>query len=340
MIVERTIIYCFVCPIIIVCGIVGNVLTLIIFSKSTEKSTTQQHLQSLAMTDTLILIFRFAYMVCVWWQLFLPNQYNSWKVKSMSFMSLSHLHERISKCITVVIVCERVLAVILPFKVKIICTPMRVKIVCAVIYAIAISTSYPYVIEPFFFFSKAGANNMTYPMTQKEVTQLFAFRGKKGNNVFLMVFNNIILGFIPIPLVIIGNVVIIIGLRKSKSMKSISNEAEQRRRKQDGKVTKLLLVVSVIFLILCGPHDINSLCLLLERKLATNYRLLLLNEILTTLQMLNSAINFIIYCAMNSKYRQDYIDVLFCPRRRNVKENSSQTKRSDKVGTIEDDTRF
>ena len=136
------------------------------------------------------------------------------------------------------------------------------------------------------------------------------------------IINRLLFDVIPIPRVIIGNVVIIVGLRRRTSLKSTSGESNQTRKYKERQLTKLLLVVSLSFLTLCAPFDISSFVSITgnyDNKILKGVVTPFISEILTTLTLLYCSINFVIYSVMNKRYRQGYISVLTCVARNQEK---------------------
>ena len=81
------------------------------------------------------------------------------------------------------------------------------------------------------------------------------------------------------------------------------------------KITFILLVVNGTFLLCWFPHFIGMMCLTFTNGLCPfpdSYHI-----ITTTLAMLNSGCNPIIYGVMNKKFRQSFKDILMCRKRTN-----------------------
>ena len=114
------------------------------------------------MADTMTLITRGAQMVFTMGEMFWPNMYLKWKLKIFSFHALSLLPYRISKGITVAIVCDRVVALTAPFRYKIICRPMRITVTIVMVYVVIASTTIPNIVNIFVYHlaSRAKRNDI------------------------------------------------------------------------------------------------------------------------------------------------------------------------------------
>ena len=258
------------------------------------------------------------YASCFW-----PDEYLTWTVNSFSVFKLSFPVEKISKCIIVAVVFDRIIAIVWPFRYKTICTPTRTTAAIVIIFVLIISSTITYSVDVFIYAYEIGPSNSTYLTTQKEARQylMFRFRPSKVRTIHAII-NRLLFEVIPIPSVIIGNVVIIVGLRRRPSLKSTSGESNQTRKYQERQLTKLLLVVSFSFLTLCAPFDISSFISITgdyDNEIPKGVVTSLITEILTTLTLLNSSINFVIYSVMNKRYRQGYISILTCVARNEEK---------------------
>ena len=169
MVLERTVLYVGLIPAIVFCGIIGNILTLIVFCKVKDSGTASLYLKNLAVADTISLTIRCVCMVFIWTQIFWPTHYLTWKLNSTSFNQLAKFSDRISKYIIVSFVCEKVIAVAKPLDLKMICTPMRTTVVLVVIYVVMIATSAPMTVDVFMHSYGSTTNITGVPTMQKEI---------------------------------------------------------------------------------------------------------------------------------------------------------------------------
>ena len=327
-IVEITVIYLCLFPLIVCFGISGNILTVTMLFKETETSTTVIYLKHLALVDLFTLTIKGAIAVCVWWQLFRPEQYLTWKVNTFTLNQLTYFSEKISKYITMGIVFERIVAVTWPFKIKDICTPTRTRITVGVIYAVILAVSVPFIVDVFIFFNNTDTGNQGYPSVFAEGKNYFISRLTNDKALIITFLINRTIHFLPVPLIIIGNMVIIAGLRKKDIVKSSSVGENKHRKRQERQVTKMCLIISVTFLCLCGPQDISAFILFIQGMQVNNTTRFTI-EILATLTLMNSAVNFVVYAVMSTKYRQGYVDILTCGRRQPVLHNEQQYTRDN-----------
>ena len=311
----KSILYCALWPIICSCGMGGNILTLVVLFRVNDSSTALQYLKSLAVADILTIAINIAYIPFMVCQLFWPEEYLSWAVKSYSILQLYLSAGKISKCIIVAIVFDRVVAVTWPFRYKAICTPVRTTAAIVIIFMLIIATTTPYIVNTFMYGFKTDGNRTIGPSAQSEAGHFMVYYIHTTKWLPAHIFvNRLLFDLIPIPLVIAGNIVIIIGLRKAGAVKSTPDDASNQRKYQDRQLTKLLLFLSFSFLVLCAPFDLLGLFTLINSSQKIVPLGFFLQEIFRTLTLINSSINFVIYAVMNKRYRQGYMSILVCCR--------------------------
>ena len=318
MVIARTVIYCVVWPASIMFGIGGNTLSLVVLGKYGDSSSTSMFLKSLAVADTMTLLIRCVQMVFVWRELFWADQYLAWKLSSFSFVKCSHLSERIGNSITVAIVFERVVAVTRPFQYKNKCSSLRTAVIILMIHAVIVSTSLPNIVDIFMCDYNSVVNRTGFTSNTDDVQLYLVSRFSNSSKLISVLttvnaFNRLVFDLMPIPIVILGNLIIIIQLRRNHDMKSKSTERQQQRKENERQLTKLLLMISTLFLILCGPAVIYAGLARTEiLQFGNSLEATLGIDIVTTFILINSCINFIVYAVMNKKYNDGYKRVLRC----------------------------
>ena len=310
-VIERIVIYCGLMPVVIIFGVFGNIMTLVILFKEKDLSTTSIYIKTLAVTDLQTLLTRGAVMFSIWWQVFWPEKYILWTVNSASLYLLSTFPEKISRCITVVIVFDRIIAVKWPYKYKSICTPRRAIISMIVIYSVFMITSFPIIADAFIYLSSTTAKSITqeYPTTDSERDQYMAARALNSDVIRIFHTFTRVIEFALILVTVVGNVAIVHGMRKGAVINPTLNTASEQRQRQQRQITKLCLTVSFTFLFLWGPSDIYVFLVLTERMKASNC---IGYNIFGFLSTLNSAVNFVIYAVTHTKYRKAYFAILPC----------------------------
>ena len=254
-------------------------------------------------------------MVFTWGEMFWPHQYLTWKLSTLSFVALSLIPDRISKCITVAIVCDRVMALTAPLRYKIICRPMRITSIIVVVFVVIVSTSLPSIVDFFIFqFTKLENRTLNTNIGKRHRSQITQSSLK---HTHLMV-NFLLFECMPIPIVFVGNIIIIFSLRKRNIVASTTSEVQQQRILQERQLTKLLLTISMLFFLLTAPLAVYRILIVAAITPSDT----IITDINQMLSLTNSAINFVVYVVMNKKYKAGYVAILRRCRRSNAIEDS------------------
>ena len=312
--ITRIVTFCVIWPIIIIPGIFGNILSLIVIRKTETSSTTSKFLTSLAVADTMHLIVKGALMVFTWGFMFWPHQYLTWKLSTLSVLLLSYLPEMISKGITAAIMCDRCVALTAPLRYKVTCRPIRITAILVVLSVVIVSTSLPTIVDFFRFqFTKLENRTINTNIGKRHRSQITQ---SSINSIHVMV-TFLLFDCMPIPIVFVGNIIIICSLRKRKMLASTTSEVQRQRKLQERQLTKLLLTISMLFFFLTGPSAVYRILAIVGVTPSNTAIAVMVGNILQTLSLTNSAINFIVYVVMNTKYRDGY-EAIICRCRRSV----------------------
>ena len=316
VLLARAAIYCVVWPVIIIVGVFGNVLSMIVIWRTKDFTTTAKFLTSLAVADTLTLIVKGVQVVFTLGDIFWPIQYLTWKLSINSIFNLSLLPDRISKGITVAMVCDRVVGITVPLRYKLICLPRRISTIITMVYVVIAVTSLPHIVD-FFAYHFISVENRTIhtDMGEEYVTNVVSHSTVKRLH---FIINILVFDCMPIIVVFLCNIIIIISLRNRDVLASTTNEVQLQRKLQEKQITKLLLTISVLFLVLASPTFIYvTFMYFLGVSPPDVTTAKLVSDILMTLSLTNCSINFIVYAVMNRKYREGYVAILCRCRQHN-----------------------
>ena len=282
-------------------GIAGNVVTFVVFLMDTIKTSSSFLFQALAVVDTFFLITT-AFLF--------PARSNEWFSNHMQayvqvyIFPFASIAQTAAIWGTILIAVNRYIAVCIPFQAARWCTVRQARIqfiiliVCAVAYCI-----------PEFFRSQLITMNIpTYgangTLTINRATNT-AF-GRASVFVYKNVMYFIFLLALPLLIVTLLNVRLIYALNELRKKRS---EMQSLRQQQDNNITLVLIVVIFIFIFCQVPALFNQIFWYVLPKKANNelekcnfhdyFR-----EISNTLVIFNSAVNFVIYCLFNTRFRQ------------------------------------
>ena len=130
----------------------------------------------------------------------------------------------------------------------------------------------------------------------------------------------------PIPIVFVGNIIIILSIRKRNILASTTSEVQQQRKHQERQLTKLLLTISMIFFVLTCPSAVYRVLIAAGMTPPKTTIATLVGNMNQTLSLTNSAINFVAYAVMNTKYREGFVAIICRCRRTNGIEDNTEMK--------------
>ncbi|KAH3701758.1 probable G-protein coupled receptor 139 [Dreissena polymorpha] len=274
-------------PIICVFGITGNIMSIIVMSQRQMRSSTNTYLLALAISDLIKLLCDFLYfMVVLLFQIDTPTAN-----KAYGFLyPYAHYVFNASLCISawliVSVAVERYVYICHPTKVKFFCNIHKARIVSTTVFVIMAMLAVPYAMR---YRTEHRLNNVTGTY-QYEVVVTELWKNQIFTDIYTW-FQNLMRSIIPLVILIILNTCILNGLRRCRIF--------QRKPPKKHKITSMLVVVILVFLLCITPDTIMStvfgLGYLEENFLARGIR-----EITDLLLLINAAVNFVIYCIFNT----------------------------------------
>lgn len=282
-------------PTVCVLGMIGNILGIIVMCQKQMRSSTNIYLLSLAISDCIKILSDVLYFLVILLMEVDPTTGN----KALGFVyPYAHYIFNASLCVsawlTVSVAFERYIYVCHPTRVKRLCSISRAKTISTTVFVIMMVFSVPYAMR--YKTIKVLENTTQSVSYDLHLTDLWT------NETFARTFNWLhyfVRSIIPLFLLIILNTCILYGIRRCRL----------GRRKH--RITVMLIVVIIVFLICIVPDAIMSTCLGLgyyeESYLARGIR-----EITDLLLLINTGVNFIIYCIFNTIFWRNFQE-LFCP---------------------------
>uniref|UniRef100_A0A182WM51 G-protein coupled receptors family 1 profile domain-containing protein n=1 Tax=Anopheles minimus TaxID=112268 RepID=A0A182WM51_9DIPT len=311
-------------PALVLFGSIGNVLSVLVFFKTKlRKLSSSYYLAALGLSDTFYLIGQF-----VAWLNLVDLKIYIQEVCCRFFTFSSSLCCFLSVWFVVAFTVERFIAVLYPLKRQTMCTVRRAKIV---IFALTIAGIF--ISLPIFFFASpqfsASMNDTICDIVQeyKDQAAMFNFLD------FILVF------VVPFTIIVVLNTITALtvwkfasirrtmtiprsygaNVRESRRQLNISNNqlygngtvpvqqiqllSRSRVANSQIKVTKMLLIVSTVFVCLNLPSYIVRVKIYLETE-HTNMNIYLVQNCCQLFFMTNFGINFILYCVSGQNFRK------------------------------------
>ncbi|KFB48397.1 AGAP005002-PA-like protein [Anopheles sinensis] len=311
-------------PALVLFGSIGNILSVLVFFKTKlRKLSSSYYLAALGLSDTFYLVCQF-----VAWLSMIDIKIYMQELYCRFFTFSSTLSCFLSVWFVVAFTVERFIAVLYPLRRQTMCTVRRAKIVI-----LSLTVAGIFVSMPIFFFAapqfSTALNETLCDIVQeyKEPAAVFNFLD------FILVF------VVPFTIIVVLNTITALtvwkfasirrtmtiprsygaNVRESRRQLNISNSqhfangnvpvqqiqflSRSRVANSQIKVTKMLLIVSTVFVCLNLPSYIMRVKIYLETEYASTY-IYLVQSCFQLLFMTNFGINFILYCVSGQNFRK------------------------------------
>ena len=294
--------------IIVILGTVGNSLTIIILTRRAMRSSTNIYLTALAVWDIVVLICT-ALLI----GLEAIPEFNVYRFYAYAYVvsyiyPIALIAQTATIWLTVSFTVERFIAVCHPLKAARMCTIKRAKIV---IYGVSIGATL-YNIPRWFeykpmHFVEPKLGNLTINI----VTQTNFVRNPWYTQIYFSWLYVPIMCIIPLATLSILNTCLVMAVRRSQKQRKDMNVRQSR----ENNVTIMLASVVVVFILCQVPALVYNLAYAMDREYVEgeSYCYGVLSVMRNFLVTFNSAINFLLYCALGQKFRRIFLHT-FCKK--------------------------
>ncbi|KAK0067957.1 FMRFamide receptor [Biomphalaria pfeifferi] len=321
---EEKTIYEVVCLVFIsfcigLCGIISNIINLIVFTKQGLDSTTNIGLFSLALADLLSSVTIEWY--CISFNPLLIHSDINFYPPEVQHLTAGTPHSAfacITNWITAYIAAERCLSIASPLKVKQILTPRRTGFIIVLIY---IGITMPVVPE----YATAYLAPKFFPEFNKTLVGLAFIEGRYNlGGISLISYS--ILTFISFIAVILFTAILVIRLKQKTSWRRLStfdNVQSENMSRRDRAAIKMVIVIASLFIVNFSPTVafFGAVFIVPEFNITGKYRNLFLVSAAFAFitDALNASINIVSYYTMSTKYRQTFQQVFHrCFKRKSL----------------------
>lgn len=291
-------------------GITANVLNIIVLTRKNMISPTNAILTGLAVADMLVMIsyLPFTFHNYIRKDLEEKDKFSyGWTVFTLFHAHFTVVNHTISSWLTVTVAIWRFIAVSFPANTTIWCSMARAKLAILSTYSMCTIFCLPVYLTFTVSRFRGEENQIMYRVDFSEIAQRHHHLLEKMNFWIFSVITKLV------PCVALTG--LSLGLIKvlyetNKRRQRLKNRAEVDRTHD--RTTRMLLAVLLLFLLTEFP---SGLLALLSGILGTeffNNVYLNFGETMDILALINSAINFIIYCSMSQQFRSTFAE-LFIP---------------------------
>ena len=303
------------CPLIAFFGVVGNLISIAVLTRSWMRSSTNYYLTALAVCDTLYLIVAStltaqAYAAVQASPVYRNYQFNVGK-------PLVDIFSNTGVWLTLTFTVERWLCVCHPMRGRIWCTPQRARYIIGLVGVAAVLITCPEFFEYQMPCTFTGSNCSSFLAKERDFANSVAFAHG------YVTANQILFTFLPLVLLAVFNILLIRTVfraaHRRRSMlecrqqrDSTSGRSERQQREQQ-KVTVTLISVVLVFLFCHTPQAIQNIYYHVNNDVNNNdeeqtktYTRSIFNSIFNMLVMINASINFVLYSTFNTKFRRTF----------------------------------
>ncbi|CAG5132564.1 unnamed protein product [Candidula unifasciata] len=288
--------------IVITLGVIGNTMAMLVLTRRTMRTSTNIFLTALAIWDTVVLL------ICLL-LISLIELVKSFKDLAFAYIvvyayPIGLAAQTATVWLTVSFTVERYIAVCHPLRAASMCTIFRARLVVLTISGISILYNVPRWFE-YDIASCAEANNpqCLYP------DKTWLANDSIYHKIYFGWLYFLVMCFIPLCSLAILNAFLIVAVRRSKQQRKDMNVQQSR----ENNVTIMLVSVVMVFIICQVPALIYNMAYSIDMlKISNASGWVVLSNIRNFLVTLNSAVNFILYCALGQKFRRTFMRT-FCP---------------------------
>ncbi|GFO22667.1 sex peptide receptor-like [Plakobranchus ocellatus] len=296
------------CPVLCVVGIVSNCLNILILSKKKMKSPLNVLLCWLAAADGLTMISVLIYNI----QYHRLDEYYGGALRTIQIVlvciNASVLFHSIAIWLAVALAMFKSIIVFFPFRAGRLCTFSRVHIAAGTISilmtAVTIPNMYVNTIQSHRFTTTDNTTMNRYYIN---------FRSQSFSQ-FNIILYSVACKLLPCVLLLVLNGVLIQGMRQAKrrhlelTSGTFNQSAHSNRTDNKSGSTGMLVAVVTLSILTETPQAVMIFWSRFDEEVKTLYTLL--GDLFDTLTIINSGVNFLLYCTMSSKFRKTFINVM------------------------------
>ena len=288
-------------------GIIGNILAIIVLSHRQMRNSTSYYLISLAVYDILVLLLMSLFLA-------VPTIYLEKEILEDYYFAYPYMHPYVypvaliaqtgTVYTTLAFTVERYIAVCKPLHAANTCTMARTKRVILAIFVASVLYNIPRFFEYKTTFMWRDDLNQTVAaiaLTDIGSNQLF-------NEIYFIYAYLVIMFLMPFSSLTVLNILLIRAVNKARATRhSISSSSTK-----DTNLTVMLIVVINVFLGCQFPALVDNITVAIfgTEILQCSVEWVRFTTISNLLVVINSAINFMLYCILSKRFRRVFLKII------------------------------
>ncbi|XP_064618627.1 FMRFamide receptor-like [Lineus longissimus] len=274
-------------------GLLGNILTITVLTHKSMRSSTNNYLCALAIWDTVVILTALHLI-----SLYILFPTLTYAVPFVYPVGLTAQTATI--WITVSFTVERYIAVCHPLKATSMCTIRRARVVLGCVTI----CSWIYNLPRWFEYTLDVPPGIPAPMVTTEFGKNIVFK-----EIYFIWLYLPVMCIIPLSVLAVLNVFLVRAVRESQRQRSDMNVRQSR----ENNVTIMLVSVVVVFIICQVPALVYNVAYAINQDDVNHVKsYFLLSSCRNYLVVVNSTVNFLLYCAFGQKFRRTFIRII-CP---------------------------
>lgn len=300
---------------IAVMGIISNIITAFVLTRPSMRSPNNMYLTTLAVFDACVLITAVGLYSIEYIFEYTDNipLYETWITYVSNIYAVSHIAQTGSAYITVAVTIERYVAVVHPERSKMICGQKgsAYAIFWVICFAILFNCT------KFFEIDVAKVDNCT-GFAAYELVESSLVKNDTYSMIYSLWITQMVMVFIPFLVLLIFNTIIAVTIRKSLHQLSWIQRGKKRDElKEKSREATYVLIVIVLLFLICNSWGFVMALMervygveRLRRTMPAFYTFS--REAINFLTIVNSSVNFIIYCIFGKDFRRELVHIYGC----------------------------
>ncbi|XP_059177638.1 melatonin receptor type 1A-like [Physella acuta] len=289
-------------------GILTNMLSIYVFIKMGFRDTVNISLICLTMSDLFSLLTLFLFNLCQ-----TPEFYNlnlPFEPYDVAFLTVGWGHvgfSRITCSLTAFISIERCFCIALPLKVKSILTPFRTWIIVLALFPISYLSILPIYLT--------ASLTTQFSLYRNRSLLVMTYNNQRG---YMESISSIVNNIIPVSsfiIIVVTTLIIVFELQRKATWRKTSTGNKTVSNNKDKKVEKMVMFISIIFIICYLPCEILFLWMLIDPEIRFDGKESNLFKVSVSIlylaETVNASVNIFVYYFMSSKYKQVLKKMIF-----------------------------